>query len=1294
MWLKPEEILLANALWVTERANPFFILQRRKGYGGGGLTGLLVGTLDTVLDSKTPPYRILHQPHGSDVSYTVAVANNKKEIHKDWEWLEQHLMETLGAFEANEDATEFIRCKIESLLANQVKGEDDDETKRYKTATRKFMKLFNMPKEEKLVNYYSCSYWKSRMPRQGWMYLSVNHLCFYSFLLGREDKVIIRWTDILKLDIGNNVLFPDSLVVKTREGEYYFSMLLQSGETFRLMEQLANMAMKQLMQEGGFEEDKTIADRTKKKTPKKTSSIKRDLDARARSDAFRLAFRLPLMEKLDGDTDCTLWTPYNKQNVWGRLYLSQNYICFASRVRELVSIVMPTREIQLVEKVDNSASSDGNQKGLVITTKGKLNLMFSQLGDRDFILEKISDFLAKQQQPSARPRTKSEKSDDASSVNESTDKSGASFDLQPALVSLFCRRDSDELSSRETVKEHLWNIHFAEYGRGVCMYRTVATLQLILKGLPEKYRGEVWMLFSGAINEKSCNPGYYSRLVEESSGKYSLATDEIERDLHRSLPEHPAFQSDLGIGALRRVLTAYAWRNPTIGYCQAMNIVTSVLLLYTDEEEAFWLLTAVCERLLPDYYNTKVVGALIDQSVFEELIKDNLPSLYQKLETLGLLSMISLSWFLTIFLSVMPFSCAVNILDCFFYDGARVIFQVALTILDAKKDELLAARDDGEAMTILGGYLENVSNRDSTMPNIIHTNMLCTNGVKKEPSVDVSELIDESYRNFGHMNNQDIDKLRLKYRLQVVQNIEDSTKKNVLRSVASHTLFKGKELENLFILFKEEYLTSCYWRTSQQPVDSADKFDPSRPYYEIYKVDFDQFKTMFLSLVPWSTGSQGHVLALRAFRYLDENGDNMINFKEFVYLLGVICHGDLTHKLKLLYQCHQPPALLPNDDLDSSEIPTSPKSESTESAVEATDFFDSGDTLQDEIELPGDPSPPPLEVVTEDQPSNEDLGGGDVASGDQNDSTSISNQTTEAGDSDEEVTTSNKEEAESSDRQADTANEKAESEDGPGTESVDGEAVSQVESVDASSPDEPSEASDSSSAKVSDIGDSLRKMYQKRQELKKKDSKADFKDVPRLTQIQFIQLWKTLYDMFSDHSEEQELYHSIATVGTLLLELGEVGKKFYLKKSSPSESSVTDTPLSCSADSGMDVDRLAQNIQRTRLDTDKSGDENLEEDGSDLTSGIESVSENNAETSTGESSKTTADSSSDSNQSFSKPDSDWSISFEQFIASMLTEPPLVEFFEKHTDVTESVAKVRNRRLMKRQISDFPDDKKK
>lgn len=94
-------------------------------------------------------------------------------------------------------------------------------------------------------------------------------------------------------------------------------------------------------------------------------------------------------------------------------------------------------------------------------------------------------------------------------------------------------------------------------------------------------------------------------------------------------------------------------------------------------------------------------GAQVDQSVFEELIREHLPELAEHMNDLSALASISLSWFLTLFLSIMPLESAVNVVDCFFYDGIKAIFQLGLAVLEANTEELCSSKDDGQALMIL-----------------------------------------------------------------------------------------------------------------------------------------------------------------------------------------------------------------------------------------------------------------------------------------------------------------------------------------------------------------------------------------------------------------------------------------------------------------------------------------------------------------------------------------------------------------------------------------------------------------
>ncbi|XP_016003234.2 TBC1 domain family member 9B isoform X2 [Rousettus aegyptiacus] len=1232
MWLAPEEVLVANALWVTERANPFFVLQRRRGHGkGGGLTGLLVGTLDVVLDSsaRVAPFRILHQTQDSQVYWTVACGSSRKEITKHWEWLENNLLQTLSIFDNEEDITTFVKGKINGIIAEENKNlqpQGEEDPGKFKEAELKMRKQFGMPEGEKLVNYYSCSYWKGRVPRQGWLYLTVNHLCFYSFLLGKEVSLVVQWVDVTRLEKNATLLFPESIRVDTRDQELFFSMFLNIGETFKLMEQLANLAMRQLLDSEGFLEDKALP--RPARPHRNISALKRDLDARAKNESYRATFRLPGDERLDGHTSCTLWTPFNKLHIPGQMFISSNYICFASKEEDACHLIIPLREVTIVEKADSSSVLPSP---LSISTRSKMTFLFANLKDRDFLVQKISDFLQKtpSKQPSglgagrkasvSNPVPESSPAAQEASEQPSNPSSqcGGRQSTLPqeaptasqGLLRLFQRNtpveDLGAKGAKEKMKEESWHIHFFEYGRGVCMYRTAKTRELVLKGIPEGLRGELWLLFSGAWNEMVTHPGYYAELVEKSTGKYSLATEEIERDLHRSMPEHPAFQNELGIAALRRVLTAYAFRNPTIGYCQAMNIVTSVLLLYGTEEEAFWLLVALCERMLPDYYNNRVVGALVDQGIFEELTRDFLPQLSEKMQELGVATSISLSWFLTLFLSVMPFESSVVIVDCFFYEGIKVVLQVALAILDANMEQLLSCNDEGEAMTILGRYLDNVVNKQSVSPPVPHLHALLTSGDNPPAEVDIFDLLKVSYEKFSSLRADDIEQMRFKQRLKVIQSLEDTAKRSVVRAIPGDIGFSIEELEDLYMVFKAKHLASQYWGRGQP---TAMRRDPSLPYLEQYRIDATQFQELFASLTPWACGSHTSVLAGRMFRLLDRNKDSLINFKEFVTGMSGMYHGDLTDKLKVLYKLHLPPALSP---------------EEAESALEATHYF------------------------TEDSSSEETL--------------------------------------------------QQEEREGTGNEDV---QEKKGEERGTSPPDY--------------------RHYLQIWAKEKEVQKETIKDLPKMDQEQFIELCKTLYNVFSEDPLEQELYHAIAAVASLLLRMGELGKRFSAQPSRKPRDSAPREDGQPALSSPQDLARELQPPAAGDPQAKAGGDTQLGKAPQES----QVVGEGGGGEGQGSPSQRLSDDETKDDMSMSSysvvstgslqcedladdtvlvggeahspaatthrggaVDTEWSISFEQILASILTESVLVNFFEKKVDIG---LKIKDQKKVERQFSSSSD----
>jgi len=312
------------------------------------------------------------------------------------------------------------------------------------------------------------------------------------------------------------------------------------------------------------------------------------------------------------------------------------------------------------------------------------------------------------------------------------------------------------------------------------------------KGYPPEWRGAMWWYYSGGqhmIQQKEMIGLYKSLAARVNRGELNKDDkDAIERDLDRTFPDNIHFRPEAAtdlldgdsedepalIHDLREVLSCFALNNPHIGYCQSLNFIAGLLLLFLkqDKEKAFILLTIITQNHLPGAHARSLANTEVN--VLMMLIKDYLPKVWASINDTDLINsgagsnahpnskfqrqptvaLSCTSWFMSIFVGVLPIETVLRVWDAFLYEGPRALYRYALAIFKLGEPEIRKYRPgDGEIFMVV-----QTLPRQCLDPNILHDLAFVKKG-------------------FGNMSQNVIDQKRMFWREQNMIAHQTSVKK-------------------------------------------------------------------------------------------------------------------------------------------------------------------------------------------------------------------------------------------------------------------------------------------------------------------------------------------------------------------------------------------------------------------------------------------------------------------------------------------------------------------------------------
>lgn len=100
---------------------------------------------------------------------------------------------------------------------------------------------------------------------------------------------------------------------------------------------------------------------------------------------------------------------------------------------------------------------------------------------------------------------------------------------------------------------------------------------LIVKGIPDYFRQNLWILCSRAKADLANNTTYYEDLLKLSKEVPSLYEKQIDKDIKRTINDNLKNNDELK-KKMKNVLMCYSIRNSSIGYCQGFNFLVLRLL--------------------------------------------------------------------------------------------------------------------------------------------------------------------------------------------------------------------------------------------------------------------------------------------------------------------------------------------------------------------------------------------------------------------------------------------------------------------------------------------------------------------------------------------------------------------------------------------------------------------------------------------------------------------------------------------------------------------------------------------